>query len=130
MQFLKNKTNEKGWSLIELVAVILVAAIILPALIIPFVEGVHDLDIPVIRGNLVFLAQEEMEKKVVCFSYQSVSAWSSTPFPAPFDDYSSSCSITNTSFGPVVSDVAEIIVTVNHVNGHSLSMVTVKTAWE
>jgi len=127
---LKKRMDERGWSLIEMVAVILVAAIILPALIIPFADGIRDLDIPVISGNLAFLAQEEMEKKVACFSYQSVSAWTTTPFPAPFADYSSSCTVTNTSFGPVVTDVVEITVTVNHSDGQSLSLVTVKTDWE
>ncbi|MEA1928190.1 MAG: hypothetical protein U9N73_08270 [Candidatus Auribacterota bacterium] len=126
------KQNEHGWSLIEIVAVILVAAIILPALILPFVEGVRGLDIPVISGNLAFLAQEEMEKNVVCFNYQSVvnwGGWTDSAFPAPFATYSSSCSIANTSFGPVVTDVALITVTVTHDDGQSLSLITVKTNW-
>jgi len=125
--------NKRGYSLIEIVAVIVVAAIILPALILPFVEGVRGLDIPVVRGNLAFLAQEEMEKKVACFSYQSVvdgGGWADSVFPAPFATYSSSCSIANASFGPVVTDVVQITVTVNHTDGQSLSLVTVKTDWE
>ena len=124
------KKSEEGWSLIEIVAVILVAAIILPALIIPFAEGVRGLDIPVISGNLSFLAQEEMEKKIVCFSYQSVSGWTDSTFPAPFATYSSTCDIASASFGPVVSDVVQITVTVTHDDGQSLSLVTVKTNWE
>lgn len=124
------KDNEQGWSLVEIVVVILVAAIILPALILPFVEGVRGLDIPVISGNLTFLAQEEMEKRVVCFSYQSVNEWSNSVFSAPFATYSSSCNIADASFGPVVSDVLQITVTVTHDSGQSLSLVTVKTDWE
>ena len=124
------KHNKRGYSLVEVVVVLVVAAIILPALILPFVEGVRELDIPVVRGNLAFLAQEEMEKKVACFSYQSVSAWSTTAFPVPFADYSSSCSVASASFGPVVTDVVQITVTVNHTDGQSLSLVTVKTDWE
>jgi len=126
--------NKRGYSLIEIVVVIVVAAIILPALILPFVEGVRGLDIPVVRGNLAFLAQEEMEKKVACFSYQSVvdgGGWADFVFPTPFATYSSSCRIiANAPFGPVVTDVAQITITVNHTNGQSLSLVTVKTDWE
>jgi hypothetical protein len=125
------KYNERGWSLIELVAVIVVAAIILPALIIPFVEGVRGLDIPVISGNLAFLAQEEMEKKVTCFSYQSVSGWITTAFSAPFADYNSSCVLDpNASFGPVIDGVTEVTITVTHADGQSLDLITVITDWE
>ena len=128
-----SKHNELGYSLIEMVVVILVAAIILPALILPFVEGVRGLDIPIISGTLTFLAQEEMEKKVICFNYDSVVAaggWTDSAFSAPFSTYSSSCSIADASFGPVVTDVIQITVTVTHDDGQSFSLVTVKTNWE
>jgi len=111
-----------GYSLIEVVVVIVVAAIILPVLILPFVEGVRELDIPVIRGNLAFLAQEKMEKEVVCFSYQSVAF-------APYSDSSSSFSTATATFGPVVADVREITITVTN-DGQSFSLVTVVTDWE
>ena len=131
MQHGKKTINEGGWSLIEMVAVILVAAIILPALIIPFVEGTRGLDIPVIRGNLAFLAQEAMEKKVVCFSSQSVS-WDNFTFPASFADYTSSFTTSTASFTPLVGNPVEgdvIEITIYH-EGQSLSLTTVKTEWE
>ena len=128
-----SKHNERGWSLIEMVTVILVAAIILPALILPFTEGVRGLDIPIISGTLAFLAQEEMEKKVVCFNYHSVVAtggWTDTAFSAPFASYSSSGSIVAASFADVGTDVHQITVTVTHDSGQAFSLVTVKTNWE
>ena len=122
------KTNEKGFSLIEIVVIIFVAAIILPAIIIPFAAGVRDLNKPVIRGTLAFLAQEEMESKVICFNYQSVSGWSSTAISG-FPGYSSQCSVTNASFGEVTADVHQISLTVTS-GSESLTLVTVKTAWQ
>ncbi len=128
------KITEGGWSLIEIVTVILVAAIILPALILPFVEGVRGLDIPVISGHLTFLAQEEMEKKVVCFNYHSVvdvGGWTDIALSAPFSDYNSSCVLDpNASFGPVTDGVTEVTITVTHTDGQSLDLTTVITDCE
>ncbi len=126
------KTNlSPGWTLIEIVIVLLVAAIVLPALIIPFTEGVRDLDRPVISGTLALLAQEEMEKKVISFNYQSVSGWGATPFSVPFADYSSSCVVDpNASFGTLTAGLKEVTVTVTHTNGQSLSLVTVRSDWD
>ena len=118
-----SKHNEWGYSLIEVVVVIVVAAIILPVLILPFVEGVRELDIPVIRSNLAFLAQEKMEKEVVCFSYQSSASF------APYTDASSSFNNETIAFGPVVADVRLITITVTQ-DGQSFSLVTVVTDWE
>jgi len=113
-----------GYSLIEVVVVLVVAAIILPALILPFVEGVRELDIPVVRGNLAFLAQEIMEKNVVCFSYQSVVEWTNSTSPS-FDNHTA----VDTAFGPVVDDVKQITITVTN-GDQSFSLVTVITDWE
>jgi len=122
------KRDESGFSLIEIVVIIFVAAIILPAIIIPFAEGVRELNVPVIRGTLAFLAQEEMESKVICFNYQSVSGWSSTAISG-FPDYSSECSVANASFGEVTADVHQITLTISR-GAESLTLVTVKTAWQ
>lgn len=122
---------ESGWTLIEIVVILIVAAIVLPALIIPFTEGVRDLNIPVIADTLALLAQEEMEEKVVCFNYQSVAGWSSIPLPAPFADYSSEGVVDpNVTFGPVQTGIKQVTVTVTHSSGQTLSLVTVKTNWE
>ncbi|MFH1039072.1 MAG: hypothetical protein V1789_10450 [PVC group bacterium] len=126
-----SNTNAPGWTLIEIVVILIVAAIILPALIFPFIEGVRGLNMPVISGTLALLAQEEMEKKVVCLSYELVNGWASTPFSAPFGDYSSTCNIDpNASFGTINEGLMEITVTVTHIDGQTLSLVTVKSDWE
>lgn len=123
--------SSPGWTLIEIVVMLIVAAIILPALIIPFTEGVRDLNKPVIAGTLALLAQEEMEEKVVCLNYHSVSGWTSIPFPAPFADYSSECIVDpDVAFGPVQSGLKQVTVTVTHSDGQSLSLVTVKSNWK
>ena len=121
--------KDTGFTLIEVVVIILVAAIIMPVMILPFVEGVRDLDTPVTRGTLAFLAQEEMEKKVICFNYQSVSAWSSTAVTGFPGYYSEGLVDSTATFGEVTSGVKEITVTVSKGN-ESLSLVTVKTDWE
>lgn len=126
----EKRERERGWTLIEIMVMLVVAAIILPPLIFPFIEGVRGLDIPVISGTLVLLAQEEMEKKVVCFSYHSVNGWTSTAFSDPFADYSSFCSSTSVTFGVVTEGLKHVTVTVTHTDGQSLTLVTVKSDWE
>ncbi len=44
-----------GFTLVEIVVLLLVAAIILPALILPFSEGTRKLELPVIMNTLSFL---------------------------------------------------------------------------
>ncbi len=120
-----------GFTLIEIIVLLLVAAIILPALILPFREAVRDLGKPVIAGNLALLAQEEMEKKVVCWTdLADVIAWDSAPLPAPFADYSSEGIVDpDVAFGPVQTGMKQVTVTVTHSSGQSLSLVTVKSNW-
>jgi type II secretory pathway pseudopilin PulG len=126
-----NKTFSPGFTLIEIVAMLVVAAIVLPALILPFTESVRELNKPVIAGTLALLAQEEMEKKVVPVqSFSEVTGWGSTPFTAPFGEYSSTGSVNpDVSFGLLTAGLKEVTVTVTHSDGQSLSLVTVKSNW-
>lgn len=125
--------------MIEIMVMLVVAAIILPPLIFPFIEGVRELEIPVISGTLALLAQEEMEKKIIHFfnqtdGYDSIinqGGWTDVPLPNPFTDYSSSCVLDeNVSFGEVTEGVVKITLTVTHQDGQSLELVTVKTNWK
>ncbi len=126
--------KSRGFSLIEIAVMIVVAAIILPALILPFVEGSRKLELPVILNTLSFLAQEEMEKKIICLNYDTITDWTSTVIDG-FPGYSSVCTIDNTaSFGEVTAGVKLITLTVTYSDPNmdtnpSLELVTVKTKW-
>ena len=138
MRLQKNLHNgrgkSRGFSLIEIAVMIVVAAIILPALILPFVEGSRKLELPVVLNTISLLAQEEMEKKIICLNYDTITDWASTAIDG-FPGYTSVCTINNTaSFGEVTTGVKLITLTVtyndpNLDNNPSLELVTVKTKW-
>ncbi len=123
-----------GFTLVEIVVLLLVAAIILPALILPFSEGTRKLELPVIMNTLSFLAQEEMEKNIICLDYDTVASWPSTAITG-FPGYTSECAIDGTAtFGEVIEGVKLITVTVTYSYPEldpdpSLQLVTVKTKW-
>jgi len=123
-----------GFTLVEIVVLLLVAAIILPALILPFSEGTRKLELPVIMNTLSLLAQEEMEKKIICLDYYTVVSWPSTAITG-FPGYTSECTIDDTAtFGEVIEGVRLITVTVTYSYPEldpdpSLQLVTVKTEW-
>lgn len=126
--------NRSGFTLIEITVVILVAAIILPALILPFVEGVQRLNLPMVLTTLSFLAQEEMEKNIICLDYDAIAEWTDSPLDG-FPGYTSTCIFDDTvDFGEVVDGVRLITVIVTYNDPEldpnpSLSLVTVKTDW-
>ena len=126
--------ERSGFTLVEIVVLLLVAAIILPALILPFSEGTRKLELPVIMNTLSFLAQEEMEKNIICLDYDTVASWPSTAITG-FPGYTSECAIDGTAtFGEVIEGVKLITVTVTYSYPEldpdpSLQLVTVKTKW-
>ncbi len=126
-----NRTFSTGFTLIEIVVMLIVAAIVLPALIIPFTESVRELDQPMIAGNLALLAQEAMETRVVCVeSFSEVTGWPDTAFPSPFEAYSSQGTVDpDVSFATLTEGLKKITVTATHSGGQSLSLVTVKSNW-
>ena len=132
--------NSAGFTLVEIAVMILVAAIILPVLIIPFIEGSRDLGLPAVMTNLSLLAQEEMEKNIICHDYNTVAGWSSTAITG-FPGYTSQCTIATfgvetgvPTFGEVTDGIRLITVTVTYSDPEldpdpSLSLTTVKTDW-
>ena len=106
---MNKRFSTRGFTLIEISVILVLAAIILPVIILPFVEGVRDLDKPVIRGNLALMAQGVMEKNVMSKDYYSVAGWESTVVPG-FPDYSSSCTVDDgAKFGEVDDDVVAVL---------------------
>ncbi len=114
--------NWGGFTLIEIIALLVVAAIVLPAIILPFVVGVKDFHLPVIRGTLAFLAQEEMETKVISQDYDEINTWSATAISG-FPGYSSSCVVNEVETGR-----KEVTLTVSQ-GEESITLVTIRTDW-
>lgn len=81
----KRLEQSAGFTLIELMVVLLVAAIIFPALILPFAEGTRNLNIPTEAATMAFLAQEELERNRA-LDYHDIVSWSEAPLDG-FSDY-------------------------------------------
>ncbi len=109
--------------MIEIIALMVVAAIILPAIILPFVVGVIDFQLPVVRGTMAFLAQEEMETKVISRDYDEINSWSATAITG-FPGYSSSCVVNEVETGR-----KEVTLTVSQ-GEESITLVTIRTDWD
>lgn len=130
---IRSATAGRGYSLIEIVVIIVVAAIILPAIIMPFVNGVRDLRLPVLRGTMTLLAQEEMEKKVIPLTYYYVVAWASTPISG-FPDFASTGDVIWVEPGAFNTETdgdsgyKRVTVTIDS-EGYSLALTTIKTDW-
>ncbi len=128
----KHSGPEAGYTLVEIIAVLVVAAIVLPAIILPFRVGVRELQRPAIAGHLALLAQEEMEKKVVAVaSFAEVTGWVSASLEEPFGDYGSTGVVDeDVSFGPVQTGLKLVTVTVTHSgSGQAVSLTTVRSDW-
>ncbi len=112
--------TKEGFTLVEIVVILIIAAIILPAVILPFVETSRDFHLPVIRGTLALLAQEEMESKIICRGYDEIEPWSATEISG-FPGYFSSCAVAQPAAG-----IKEVTVTVSR-EDESFSLVTLRT---
>jgi Tfp pilus assembly protein PilE len=115
--------TQQGFTLIEIVAILVVAAIVLPAILLPLTQGIRDLDRPAAWTTMVFLAQQEMETRIIKSGYAEVASWPDTAV-AGFPDYTSSGSVIQAA-----ADVKEVTVTVSR-GDESLSLVTLKTDWQ
>ena len=115
--------TQKGFTLIEIVAILVVAAIVLPAILLPLTQGIRDLDRPAAWITMVFLAQEEMESRIINAGYAEVASWPDTAIDG-FPGYTSSGSVVQAA-----ADVREVTVTVSR-GDESLSLVTLKTDWQ
>ena len=79
--------NRKGFTLIEIIILIVLAGILLPAIIVPFASGVKGSGKPEIVNKAMFLAQQKMEE-FMKFNYGNatlnpiaLTPYSSTDFP-------------------------------------------------
>jgi len=114
----KSLWSRRGFTLIEIIIMLVVAAIVLPALILPFNVGVQDFTRPVNQGIAAFLAQEEMETKIIPSDYDDIAAWAETGITG-FPDYTSSCAVTE-------EDGIKVITVTVSGNGEAISLTTAK----
>ncbi len=79
--------NQKGFTLIEIIILIVLAGILLPAIIVPFASGIMGSGKPEIVNKAMFLAQQKMEE-FMKFDYGNaalnaiaLTPYSNTDFP-------------------------------------------------
>jgi type II secretory pathway pseudopilin PulG len=79
--------NHKGFTLIEIIILIVLAGILLPAIIVPFASGVKGSGKPEMVNKAMFLAQQKMEE-FMKFDYSNaalnaiaLTPYSNTDFP-------------------------------------------------
>lgn len=124
MKIPRDSAGRRGFTLIEILAILVVAAIVLPAVLMPLTAGIRDLDRPARLVNLTFLAQEVMEREILPADYDQIFPRGETPVDG-FPGYTSSWTVSEDPG----AGVKEITVTVAG-DGESIDLVTVKTDWK
>ena len=126
--------NRKGFTLIEVIVLIVIAGIAIAAIIVPFTTGIRQSTKPEMVATAMYLAQLEMEA-LMQFNYCQPSLATGTtamaPAPAPFSNYQLGFTIsfvTNT-LAASATDVGykEIVVTVADPQGSTYSVYSVVT---
>jgi type II secretory pathway pseudopilin PulG len=103
--------NHKGFTLIEIIILIVLAGILLPAIIVPFATGIKGSGKPEMVNKAMFLAQQKMEE-FMKFDYSNA-ALTAIPLtsysPTGFTNYQWQWSIawvdSSSSFAPSGTDV-------------------------
>jgi len=101
--------NHKGFTLIEIIILIVLAGILLPAIIVPFATGVKGSGKPEMVNKAMFLAQQKMEE-FMKFNYSNaaLNPIALTPYTnTDFPNYQWQWSITyvDSNFASSVPDV-------------------------
>ncbi len=73
-----------GFSLIEVIVVIIVAAIVFPAIIMPFVGATRRIDLTVEQETMDLLIQGEIEKRILAREYANAGEWNEPIEGFPF----------------------------------------------
>ena len=126
--------NRKGFTLIEVIVLIVIAGIAIAAIIVPFTTGIRQSTKPEMVATAMYLAQLEMEA-LMQFNYCQPNLATGTtamaPAPAPFSNYQFGFTIsyvTNT-LAASATDVGykEIVVTVADPQGSTYTVSSVVT---
>ena len=126
--------NKKGFTLIEILVLIVMAGILIPAIVVPFVTGIRGSTNPEVVSTAMYLAHQKMED-LMQYVYTQANLNTGTtamaPAPAPFSNYQWGWTIsyvTNT-FGNSATDVGYkmIVVTVTDPQGTNYTLYSVVT---
>jgi type II secretory pathway pseudopilin PulG len=125
---------QEGFTLIEIIVLIVMAGIIIPTIVIPFATGIRGSNKPEMVATAMYLAHQKMEE-LMKFDYCQASLNTGTtamaPAPAPFSNYQWGWTIsyvTNT-FATSMTDVGykQIVVTVTDPQGSPYVVYSVVT---
>jgi len=126
--------NKKGFTLIEIIILIVLAGILISAIVVPFTTGIRGSTKPEMVATAMYLAHQQMET-LMEFNYCQPSLATGTtamaPVPPPFSNYQLGFTIsyvTNT-FATSATDVGykEIVVTVTDPQGSTYTVSSVVT---
>lgn len=103
------KTGNRGFTLLEMIVLIVMAGILLPAILVPFVASVKGSGKPEMVNKAMFLAQQKMEEFMKYnYSQPALNPVALTPYAnADFPGYRWRWSVTlvNSNFNPSAADV-------------------------
>jgi type II secretory pathway pseudopilin PulG len=103
------KIGNRGFTLLEMIVLIVMAGILLPAILVPFVASVKGSGKPEMVNKAMFLAQQKMEEFMKYnYSQPALNPVALTPYAnADFPGYRWRWSVTlvNSNFNPSAADV-------------------------
>jgi len=103
------KIGNRGFTLLEMIVLIVMAGILLPAILVPFVASVKGSGKPEMVNKAMFLAQQKMEELMKYnYSQPALNPVALTPYAnADFPGYRWRWSVTlvNSNFNPSAADV-------------------------
>ena len=126
--------NKKGFTLIEIIVLVVLAGIIIPVIVVPFATGIRGSGKPEMVTTAMYLAHQKMED-LMQYVYTQANLNTGTtamaPAPAPFSNYQWGWTIsyvTNT-FAGSATDVGYkmIVVTVTDPQGSTYNVYSVVT---
>lgn len=87
---MKQLKTQKGFTLIEIIILIVLAGILLPAIIVPFMAGIKGSGQPERSTTAIYLAQQKLEElRQFAYDQPSLHPVSLTPYtPADLPEYS------------------------------------------
>jgi type II secretory pathway pseudopilin PulG len=125
--------NDKGFTLIEIIVLIVMAGVLLPAIIVPFVTGVRGTGKPEVVATAMYLAHQRMEE-LTKFNYSRAPELNPGTYTLPAPPISGYkwqwvISYVDNNFNPSVPDVGYkmIRVTVTDPQGSTYNVYSVVT---